>query len=511
MIDMDIMEQVALTEEEAKELKHIIPQYAFYEKKRSSVHWYCSCCEKWYEERYDADDLYYEPIPRHNFYQNGFIKCRCCNSSLQVKCIGRGFKTLEDKGCYVICRNESGNFRLLVTRIRQQFLPDCTPILGVDVRFLYQFDKNNILHKWSWKYVGAHLNGGWGWSENKSVTTIPHDSYISNYGYDNAGVINPLTIQQTAQRYSGVENILFGRYNARDFIEYLIQWSKHPQIEYIAKQKFYFVIDALLIHSGDIRVNWKSNNLLKMIGIRSKADIEACKKMSMEQFRLYRDLSGKYSDMAQIALALPSSDCQYIRLLCERTNLTPKKVTGYLIKQKVSGHYWLDYLNMAQKAYTEGYELMPRDIKTAHDRCVNIINALKRTLIESFTKVRNKSLEKFIYEENGLKIVLPGSVEDIVNEGKALCHCVAGYADRHFKGETTIVFLRKTDAIDKPYYTIELDKLGQIKQCYGYRNNYANNPKPDSIKEFEKHYEIYLQTEVLKHVKRVKPAIQASA
>lgn len=65
MIDMDIMEQVAFTEEEAKELKHIIPQYAFYEKKRSSVRWYCSCCEKWYEERYDADDLYYEPIPRH--------------------------------------------------------------------------------------------------------------------------------------------------------------------------------------------------------------------------------------------------------------------------------------------------------------------------------------------------------------------------------------------------------------------------------------------------------------
>ena len=88
-------------------------------------------------------------------------------------------------------------------------------------------------------------------------------------------------------------------------------------------------------------------------------------------------------------------------------------------------------------------------------------------------------------------------------------HGFGGYAERHFKGQTTIVFLRKTDDPDKPYYTMELDKTGKIKQCRGYRNNMADNPKPPEIKTFEQHYEQYLQ-EVI-HGKRNECAVQQSA
>ena len=133
----------------------------------------------------------------------------------------------------------------------------------------------------------------------------------------------------------------------------------------------------------------------------------------------------------------------------------------------------------------------------------------KQEELRRFSEARNKKLKDFVWQEDGLMIVLPQSVDDIVAEGKALAHCVGGYAERHFKGQTTILFLRKTEEPDKPFYTMEINKTGKIQQCYGYRNNTANNPKPPEIKAFERHYEQYLQ-EVI-HGKRNHRAARQSA
>lgn len=80
-----------------------------------------------------------------------------------------------------------------------------------------------------------------------------------------------------------------------------------------------------------------------------------------------------------------------------------------------------------------------------------------------------------------------------MNEGKALSHCVGGYADRHAKGVLTILFIRKNGDLDTPFYTMEVSVDYHIVQCRGYRNNLADNPKPEEMKEFEEKYAAYLQ------------------
>ena len=61
------------------------------------------------------------------------------------------------------------------------------------------------------------------------------------------------------------------------------------------------------------------------------------------------------------------------------------------------------------------------------------------------------------------------SAQEIMDEGRILKHCVAGYADRHMQGQVTILFMREAAAPDKPFLTIEMagNKLVQI---HGYRN-----------------------------------------
>lgn len=509
---MDVMNEIAFTADEITEIKLCLPQYAFYTKKPAYVRWYCSNCEQWYEEYYDSDDMYDDPIPRHYFEHNGSFRCPHCGKTVTAKSIGRGFKTLEDTGCFVVCRNIEGRFRMFVSRIRQSFDKDCKAIRKTDPRYLYEFDESGKLHKWSWNCL--LFDSGtwhWRWQENKSLTPFPHDSWIYNYHYDQAYLINPESFEMTAQRYCGAENFVGPYCTARDFVAYICLYGKHPNVEYIVKQNFGKVIANLLNRNQrSLYINWRSNNFLKMLGIRSKNDIDLCRRMEIEQLELYRKLSKSYAGMAELIVhQIRPGACELFPFLINLTGYSPDKICRYLKKQKRSVRYWLDYLEMAKKIYGNNAETAPKDLTAAHDRCVDIQNAQKQEELRRFSEARNKKLKAFVWQENGLMIVLPRSVDDIVAESKALAHCVGGYAERHFKGQTTILFLRKTNEPDKPFYTMEINKTGKIQQCYGYRNNTANNPKPPEVKAFERHYEQYLQ-EVI-HGKRNHRAARQSA
>ena len=64
---------------------------------------------------------------------------------------------------------------------------------------------------------------------------------------------------------------------------------------------------------------------------------------------------------------------------------------------------------------------------------------------------------------------MPKGAQEIMDEGRILKHCVAGYADRHMQGQVTILFMREAAAPDKPFLTIEMDG-NRLVQIHGYRN-----------------------------------------
>lgn len=87
-------------------------------------------------------------------------------------------------------------------------------------------------------------------------------------------------------------------------------------------------------------------------------------------------------------------------------------------------------------------------------------------------------------------------------------------SDKHFgdcvkavaKGVTTILFIRKAAEPDKPFFTVEVDNSGKIRQCYGERNK----PAFGEVKEFRERYQHYL-TEVFENAKRTERKLQQSA
>lgn len=73
-------------------------------------------------------------------------------------------------------------------------------------------------------------------------------------------------------------------------------------------------------------------------------------------------------------------------------------------------------------------------------------------------------------DKMGLEIIAPKTVKEISQEGTILCHCVESYISSIIKGTENILFLRRTDMKDSPYYTVEVLKNRQIRQVHCYRN-----------------------------------------
>lgn len=138
---------------------------------------------------------------------------------------------------------------------------------------------------------------------------------------------------------------------------------------------------------------------------------------------------------------------------------------------------WKDYLNMAKKAKMPVENEMvykPKNLKEKHSEMIFIleqenIKEMANKRLEQYPQVNDvcKTLEKYEYTESGYTIVAPKSIEDIIKEGIALQHCIHTcdfYFDRMNKQESYILFLRKTETVSVPYYTLEVEPSGNIRQ-----------------------------------------------
>ena len=78
--------------------------------------------------------------------------------------------------------------------------------------------------------------------------------------------------------------------------------------------------------------------------------------------------------------------------------------------------------------------------------------------------------EKYAYADETYTIIAPSNVLDILTEGRMLHHCVGNngagerYYDRIERRESFILFLRRTDEPKDPYYTLEVEPDGTVRQ-----------------------------------------------
>lgn len=149
---------------------------------------------------------------------------------------------------------------------------------------------------------------------------------------------------------------------------------------------------------------------------------------------------------------------------------------------------WKDFQDYRTECHTLGYDitnegvLFPKDMYAAHSRASELIAAReweKRTgpILADF----KKKVKKYIKKEftNGeLVFRICREPLELKREGEALRHCVysAGYDKRIAEGRTLIFFIRRAQAPDTPFYTLECQPQSfNVVQLRGCRNDNAPN------------------------------------
>lgn len=191
------------------------------------------------------------------------------------------------------------------------------------------------------------------------------------------------------------------------------------------------------------------------------------------------------------------------QLCTDVTGLKWNKVLNYLRRQQEKQlcgtrhiiQKYQDYLRMAQeRGMDPADDIVRLNAKMVewHDRYVAEAEqeAIDKRAKEVNAKYKNiadnyaRNCELFVWQDDEFMIVVPKKASDIVLEGRIQHHCV-GNGDRYIQNMNEdkgfILFLRKLDDLDKPYYTIELSPDWDIRQRYAAYDRQPDIKHIDSV------------------------------
>lgn len=493
-----------------KQMKNRLKQYLIVDHKKNTC--YCTYCEK------------SGKIPKYYYVAHREKKsCPKCGAEVTVieNCHNFCGSVIESEANCVVCLNNPDNDNLYIScyNLTLYFArAEPRPRIKIEETQRYIFTEKSAVRYgrdkvWEQEmvlpgcYRYVYTWSDWQVRTKLTEPVFRHQSFGRMYEPDYC-VINTAAISNTCMRYCALDMIS----DRISPIKYLIYYRKHPGIERFVKLGMHDIVKKALSPYNNIEINYKETEPHKMLGIsremfglvRGGIDLQSVKSLSEH----FHDLS---ADKYPIYHAIIRNQYGTLDSVCNLTHTVPEQPLKYLIRQraKCGEHidigYYSDYINICRGIgynLTDSVVLYPKDLTAAHDRVVSARAAIRAEKERQKNIERDKQLQALQKQRKALEYcfggyvaILPKSCEEIVQEGAALRHCVAGYAERHAAGALTIMFLRRANELDKPYYTMEISLKYQIIQCRGYRNNVelsGGSPKPQAIKDFEEAYQAYL-------------------
>ncbi len=495
--------------------------YKKYNKYRALAH--CTACDKEFTVTDGSGD--YNDILAADTYPNiGEIKhknigkCPCCGAYVTFLSCGQLSKVYETKENFVIFSAQNKKLYMECLLVRQFFR-------GGDIDYVFERKARYVAFEGGWKkwiYKWFYGRGGWKqqWGE---CVTLGEPHFQNGFGYGCADntytVINEAAVNKMSfcrskamydkARYEG------GWYNM--LVSYCCLSAAKPGIEALLNGGCgEIALSYIAGNKHGMRLNLNSNNPKKILGLNT----EELKKFQcktndamymLSQYKRYKkhlDIPGSFEKRWEHFLKHKAHLDNIIDIQAS-TQLSATTIINYIEKQsalKYKGKItnmmidWKDYLRQcATLEYdrTDTAINKPRDLPEAHNKLTELVKYRESEILQKKLDKLSGWRKKLRFSSGDLIIIEPQTVKEIIDEGEALHHCVGGYADDHAEGTTNIMFLRRAEAPQTPYYTIEIDTFGHIVQCHGAYNNVKSLggvPKPQNVKDFEKEYSEHLKT-----------------
>ena len=305
-------------------------------------------------------------------------------------------------------------------------------------------------------------------------------------------------------------------------ITYLSCWVRHPNVENLIMQgagslfndmldrattQYYYGSKDNCSVSRILDVDWKQRRPAQMLRL-TKDEFRAVvqNKLDLNGLRMVISLRehGQALKTDDEYKACKAFGCEGARLVAEDGEQALKVIRyiGRQIgkypreKERIAYTTLKDYWKMAEKL---GEDLKDPAVKWPQHLIASHDAALMRQKFKQQERLRAgfqrvyEQLRSLAWSADGLTIRPCRDENELIIEGKTLCHCVARYAETHAKGEDCIFFIRQEDRPDCPYFTLELDvKRLSVIQNRG-RSNCARTPE---VSAFEKKW--------LEHIREMK-------
>lgn len=140
-----------------------------------------------------------------------------------------------------------------------------------------------------------------------------------------------------------------------------------------------------------------------------------------------------------------------------------------------------DYIDMAVQLHCSFPANIEVDrVAEAHDVAMEAYNAQKIAIEVEKWNALKPTWRKWTFDDKNedYVVILPEKPQDLAVEGITLHHCVKSYIGKVSNGTTNIVFIRKREEIDEPFFTVEISNEGGVEQIHGFGNrNLGTEPE----------------------------------
>lgn len=449
--------------------------FIFYHYKRGGAKTgYCTFCGK------------EVPISGHP-YHNKEGRCIRCRHPVVFKALGRaGYFQTDKYYAYLIqrCRDGFVIREFWANRTyRKDRLPHSEPYWHEFRRSIY--DHSGEVRSYYW---GMYCQ-----RETRWIAGSP--CYYAYYG-DQSGRVYGKTLpslEKKELRQTGLAEWIRS-HPITDPEKYLAVWKRLPQMEQIWKAGLQRLTKECFNNCDSVR---------KLVLCPSEPGLIRALGLDASKFRRLRQLDGDTETLAWLQLEkktgqrIPDEMLHWFQkerisakdLLFIADRMSLVQIKNYLQRQKqyFDGSCrqalttWQDYLAMAERLhYDTSDEIVYRvhKLRQRHDELV--LQGEAGSLEEQAEKMAAKYphvdaicmelQNKYAYTDEEYTVIAPQNIFEIIKEGRMLHHCVGNdgagerYYDRIERRESFILFLRRTDEPNDPYYTLEIEPDGTVRQ-----------------------------------------------
>lgn len=438
--------------------------------------------------------------------QDGQGECPVCFSKCKYKKAWLGRKTLIDTACILHCQKSvldpfvvTVEWLYVSRDYREDFKNVSTEYTAV-ARFIYDYE-NKICQK---------IECGWSnkWFAEGGFST---PSFLQNRCFMSRSIMNETFedgISGTPFQYSGWQ-----RYDYDAVLKYLPLVAKYPSVEILTKAGLEnFVLAKIYGHKTFSAINWSQSKLHHIFKM-SKQDFQLLRednlvfslyhtkeflfkawviqqwrkeksKMNIDELQNYMKSFAVIDDMKTLNFIRKFAS---IHRLFNYANKQFEKDEKHFIRRHQVLITWRDYLMDCQrlKIHIDDAIIFPKSLRKAHEETIKRVKHYEDELMRKKAKERYEKIKHYEFELGQLKIVVPYTPKEIIDEGNKLSHCVGGYAQRHVDGKTTILFIRNIKEPDESFYTLEV-KNEKVLQVRGVKNKPATEDVQTFIEEFKK-------------------------